>query len=213
MNRPPPYSKKKLDTLRDLLEQRFALGHGMLLGTFAVTSRKAHLEPREQPGLIHVLMEKDAGETYLEHTENDKFVHIDVFHQPAEINISDVAGRLRSVVFRFLQAITPDFRNLHEEDELAALSMARQIHLVTGAGEGTVLEPLLQVYPPPARRNSHVHILAKLAPKHYSLVPCIIEETQKSLVFQGAKLRPVRQIIHIHAKKTKVNYGSNNPQL
>lgn len=202
MNRPPPYSKKKLDIAREQLEQVFALGQGMLVGSSAVVSRKAHLEPREQPGMVHILLGKDAGETYLTPSEYEKFVHIDVFHQPAEINIADLAGRIRNAIHRFLAVINPDLQTPPEEQEVVALNLAQRIRLVTGAGEGTVFEPLQQVYPPPARRNSQVHILAKLPPKYYALVFCIVAETAKTLAYQGVKLRPVRQIIHIHTKKS-----------
>lgn len=203
MNRPPPYSKKKLEDIRDQLEQYFALDRGVIIGASAVVSRKAHLEPRDKPGLVHILLEKDAGVTYLGRDEYDNFVHIDVFHQPAEVSITDLAGRIRNGIYRFFQVISPVTGTPPEEREIAVASLARRIHLVTGAGEGTVLEPLLQVYPPPARRNSHVHILADLLPKHYSMVYCIITETQKALVCQGVKQRPVDRIIHIHAKKNK----------
>lgn len=201
MNRPPPYSKKKLDSIKDQLEKIFAQGQGVIIGSSAVASRKAHLEPREHPGLVHILLGKDAGETYLSQLEYDKFVHIDIFHQPAEVNITDLADRMRNTIHRFLEIINPDTRTPSEDQEVVALNLAQRIHIVTGAGEGTVFEPLRQVYPPPARRNSHVHILAKLPPKYYSLVYCLISDTSKALTYQGLKLRPVRQIIHIHTKK------------
>jgi hypothetical protein len=185
----------------DRLEQSLSLGQGLIIDSTAVVSRKAHLEPREQPGLVHVLMEKDAGITYLNLTEKDKFVHIDVFHQPAEINIIHLADRIRNGIGRVLPIIMPDPRLPPEERKQAGLELTRHIHLVTGAGEGTVLEPLLQVYPPPARRNSHVHILAKITPEFHALVFCIIEETKKALACQDVKPRPVRQLIHLHNKK------------
>lgn len=198
MNRPPPSPKPDDDRVR--MEQCFTENRGTLIGSSAVVSRKVHLEPREQPGLIHILVEKDAGRTYLSQEEYDKFVHIDVFHQSAEINIADLAGRLRNAIHRFLKQYDIQ-QPAPEERELAAINLARHIHLVTGAGEGTVLEPHRQVYPPPARRNSHVHILAQLPPRQYSFIYNIIGETEKTLRYHGVKLRPVRQIIHIHAKK------------
>ncbi len=198
MNRPPPYNKEQLVNLKNQLDQSFALGQGVIIGSSTVVSRKAHIEPREQPGLVHILIEKDAGETYMSLMEYEKVVHIDIFHYAAEIDITDLANRIRKAISRFFQIWHCELQTIPAEKELAALTLARGIHLVTGVGEGTVLEPLRQVYPPPARLNSHVHILAKISPNNYSFTHCIIEETKKSLTYQGVKLRPVQQIIHIH---------------
>ncbi len=200
MNSPPPYNRKKLDTIAEQLFQHFALGQGIIMGTSAVVSRKVHLEAREQPGLIHILKEKDAGVTYMGQVEEGKFIHIDVFHHPVEIDIVDLATQVRKAVSQYLQAI--NLPPPEGEEASAALTLARGIHIYSGACAGTAAEPLGQVYPPAMQRNNHVHILAGLPPNCCSLTFCIVKAAEKALTFQGIELRPVRQIIHLHAKKT-----------
>lgn len=209
MNTPLPYSKKKLDDIKEQLVQSFTSGQGMVMGLSAVVSRKVHLEPPHQPGLVHILTEKDAGKTYLGQVEYDKIVHIDVFHCPAEIDIVNLENHIRKSVYPFLQVINSDNQTLPDDQLLVeALKLAGGIYLVTGSCEGTLPEPHGQVYLPPIQYDTHVHILAKMPPKYYSFIYCIIEETEKALTYQGVKLRPVRQIIHIHAKTRHLPPGT-----
>lgn len=178
------------------------LGRGIIIGTSTVVSRRAHTESREQPGLVNVRMEKDAGETYLGQSEKNKFVHIYVLHHKAEIDISYLANRIRKAIYKFLQEIGPDAEILPGEFKQTALNLTRRINLLTGSGRGTILAPYYQSQLPSAQHNDHIHILANLPLKDYTFINWIIEETEKALTFQGIKLRPVKQIIHIHAKKS-----------
>jgi len=199
MHYPPHYNRNELDAVREQLAHCFAHDRGLIMGSSAVVSRKKHLESREQPGLVHVLMGKDAGKT-LGELEKDKYVHIDVFHFPAEVNIAGLAKRIKNATYQFLKELDGGSQP-PEEYEVTALTLARQIHLMTGAFAGTVAEPYHRLKSPDARHNGHVHILAKLPPKYYALVSCIIEETEKALTYQGIRLRTIRQIIHIHNRK------------
>ena len=198
MNRPPPYSKKKLDAIGEELAQCFSSGQGILFGSSSVVSRKVHIEPRERPGLVHILKEKDAGETYMYLRENDQIVHIDVLHCHAEINIAELNNHVIDATSQFLQVINPDPRLLSEPLKQAALELFQRINVMTDNPEGYQHRSLRRVSQEP---NSHIHILANLPPKYYPLIYCIVEATEKALAYQGVKLRPVKQIIHIHAKK------------
>jgi len=189
-----------MNAVKEQLGQCFDSGRATVIGTSAVVSRKAHFEPAGRPGLIHILLEKDAGEAYLSQAEKDKCVHIHILHSPVEIDVFHLANRMKNAIYRFIELTNPDARVLPEEYEQAALSLSRRIYLWTGAGAGTVFDPgkeRLQT----AGHTSHVHILANLPPKYYAFINWIIAETEKAVTFYGAKLRPVRQIIHIHAKK------------
>lgn len=177
------------------------LDRGIIIGSSTVVSRRAHTESREQPGLVNIMMEKDAGETYLGHSEKNKFVHIYLLHHPAEIDISYLANRFRKAIYKFLQATDPDAQMLPGELKQTALNLTRRIHLLTDTGRGTILALNNHSRLTTAQHNNHIHILANLPHKDYTFVNWLVEETEKALTFQGIKLRPVKQIIHIHAKK------------
>jgi len=205
-----PYSYKKLRVISQNLGSYFNLNQGVIFGNTAVVSQKVHEESDRLPGEINVFRDRDAGRNYLRLEESHQVVHVDVLHKPAEINQMDVANRVRRIIPDFLSVIDRNNDWSVEEQDFAAASLARRINLYTAMGFGTALNPDQKaIKGTDDRYTGHVHILAKLRPRYYSLVYCIIDEVERSIQYQGSELRPVIKIVH-HGKLQNIPTGSES---
>lgn len=191
------YSYQKLRVIGHSLGSFFTANQGVIMGSTAVVSKKVHRESTQKPGEIGIFRERDAGRDYLRVGEINRIVHIDVLHRPAEINQVDVANRIRKIIPAYLRVVDRNEERSAEEQELACANLTRRIHLYTGMGHGTALDPdHKSVRGTDDRYINHVHILANLRSKYYSLVYCIVDEVERSIVYQGGDLRPVLRIVH-----------------
>lgn len=207
------FLRSKLKTVTETLGKCFSRDEGIILGEASVISRKVHLEPRESEGTIHVLSDRDAGMTYLKLIEKDQAIHIDVFHHPAEINIIDLANRLRMAVSSYLDLIYEDDEEFRDEREMLMLNLTQRIYLLTSAGEGTVLNPVRNAGPPGGKLKSHVHILAKITAKHLGLIYYIVEQAEKSVTYQGCRLRPITRVVNVREMELAENFPLGVPAV
>jgi len=188
---------QKIRIIAQNLNMYFNSNQGIIMGNTAVVSQKVHQESPKKPGEIAIFRDKDAGQSYMRFEEPSRVVHIDVLHKPAEINQYDVANRIRQVVPSYLNLFDRIDDWSQQEKDLAAANLTRKINLYTGMGFGNAMNPDQKAGKGTDDRYvNHVHILATLRPRYYGLVYGIIDEVERSLLFQGAELRPVTKIIH-----------------
>ncbi len=192
------YYRAKSKSVRNTLLDCFSKNEGLILSESSVVSQKVHLEPRELEGIIYIYSARDAGLEYLKMIEKNLIIHIDVFHNPADVNIFDLANRIRFTISNYLDLTEETAQDLLPEREMLVLNLAQRIFLKTAGGEGTVLHPVPCPGPPGEEPAGHVHILAKIPEKHYGLVYFMIVEIEKAISFQGHQLRPVKKIIPVH---------------
>ena len=83
----------KAASVGNYLSLYFGQNQGVRLGESTVVSRKAHgrLPEKRVKGQIKILLNRDAGKTYLDYVDVDQVVHIDTYHKPGEINPRDAA--------------------------------------------------------------------------------------------------------------------------
>ncbi len=173
------------------------MNQGVIMGTTAVVSQKVHQESTGSLGKIGISRDRDAGQHYFNLEEPGKVVHVDVLHNTAEINQVDVANRIRQIIPAYLNTVDRNQDWSPEEQDLAAASISRGIHLQTALGFGSAIDPDQKaVRGTDDKYLNHVHLLAKLKPRYYSLVYCIIDEIERAILYQGAQLRKVIKIIH-----------------
>ncbi|PKM81353.1 MAG: hypothetical protein CVU89_10095 [Firmicutes bacterium HGW-Firmicutes-14] len=202
------YHRSKLMSTGKMIQECFSKNEGLILEDSAVVSRFFQVEPRDCEGVVHIYPARDAGVTYMKMLEKNNIVHIDVFHNPADINVFDLANRINSAIFRYLDIIEEEDMKTPVEKEVLGLNLAQRIFVKTASGEGPVIKPLRVPGPPGGTLYSHVHILAKLPVKYFGLIYCIVGQVQKAVTYQGICLRPVRKIIHIYEEESA---GENFP--
>jgi len=90
----------KAASVGNYLSLYFGQNQGVRLGESTVVSRKAHarLPEKRIKGQIKILLNRDAGKTYLDYVDADQIVHIDVYHKPGYIDPRDAA---RAIFYAF----------------------------------------------------------------------------------------------------------------
>ncbi len=197
------YQRSRVITLGRALADHLEANQGLVLGSCSVVSHNFHFEPRDAEGTVLVYSDRDAGKVFLNMVEDNQVVHIDVFHKPAEINIFDLANRILVSIAEYLDLVEGKEERLSIEREAFTLNLAQRIHLKTATGEGTVLKPFKTPGLSGGIIMSHVHILARLPQKHLGLIYSIVDQTEKTIIYQGIRLRPVSNIIHRPAERTE----------
>ncbi|WP_418789962.1 vWA domain-containing protein [Phosphitispora sp. TUW77] len=197
VNQRASYNYQKLRLISQSLAGYFDMNQGVMMGATAVVSQKAHQESLKSLGKVQVFKDKDAGQHYLNLEEPGKVVHIDVLHNSAEINQVDVANRIRQIIPNYLNTVDRNQDWSAEQQKLAAANLARAIFVQTARGFGTTINSdQKSVKDTDDRYLNHVHLLAKLKPRYFSLVYCLIDEIERAIIYQGSQLRKVTGIVH-----------------
>ncbi|MBU7005295.1 vWA domain-containing protein [Phosphitispora fastidiosa] len=196
------YQRSRVITLGKALADHLECGKGIILGSCAVVSRNFHFEPRDSEGTVIIYTDRDAGKIFFNMVENDQVIHIDVYHQPAEINVFDLANRILVSTAEYLDLVEGKEERLSIEREALTLNLAQRVHLRTATGEGTVLKPFKAPGLPGGAVMSHVHILARLPQKYLGLIYSIVDQTEKAILYQDTKLRQISNIVHHSTTRT-----------
>lgn len=197
------YRKKRLCSMDKISAQvinQISDGHGVIIGSSTVVSKKAHIEPKGCPGLVHILLAKDAGITYINQAESGRFIHIQLFHSPAEINTLHLANRVINTIYRFKLLIDPDNWKCPRECERIVTDISQNIYFCGPLRVASICDIIRNRMQLPVHRG-YIRILADIAPQHYALINWLVEEMEQAVIFHGAELEPINRLIHIHAKR------------
>ena len=205
------YHRSRSKSFKKTLQDSFFKDEGVVAGESSVISQKVHVEPPDSEGTVYIYSARDAGLTYLKLIEQHLVLHIDVFHNPADINIFDLADRIRFTISNYLDLTEDVPLEMLPEREMLILNLAQRIYLKTYRGEGTVLNPASCPSPPGAQLPGHVHILAKIPDKYYGLVYFLIDQIEKAISYQGYNLRPVNKLVPIHEQTASEEFPLGVP--
>lgn len=205
MSHQPPLLEKltpqQLNALGAQIAANLKKKQGFRLGESTVISNYDHRPNPHDPGEIRILVNRDAGQVLAQLPEPDQAVHVDVFHEPACIQIRPLSLELARTLRAYLA-----FRG-GQASSLADAQIqlyAERIYLETGAGAGNLLELLALPEEPLPRRGkvrNHVHLLLKsLSPEDITLIPCLVDTIEVELTRQGVEIRKVENILHVEKK-------------
>lgn len=174
---------------------------GVRLGESIVVSRKAHSRMPEKriKGQIKILINRDAGKSYLDYIDADQVVHIDVYHKPGEIDPSDVARAIFLCLDQYLLDEDPMMKYAEDERFRVVADYLNRIYVATRMGKGVVYD----IFQGEAHAvlegeegRDHVHILARLNRDEYKLVYIIAAAVEEVILESGVELARVRNISH-----------------
>lgn len=158
-----------------------AAGAAFRLGEAAVISTKVHLLQVHEPGIVTVLTDCDAGHVFYDRQRPGEVCHIDLFHQPAEVEHRAAADVLRTVTAAAVAA-----------GRMTA-SFADYIDVQTGTGGGRITGALAF-----GRRQSvreahlhHLHITMRRLGLCPRFLPEAIDALEQMLLKAGVRLRRV----------------------
>lgn len=202
----------KADAVGNYLSLYFGQNQGVRLGESTVVSRKAHARMPEKrlKGQIKILLNRDAGKTFLDFVDEDQVVHIDVYHKEGEIDPVAVAR----VIF---QAIDENFLEKdpmlkYNEDERFRMVMeyANKIYVTTSMGRGVLhdlCQNIVKPYIEGEEGRDHVHILARFNREEYYMVYIIAEAVEELVIASDVKLAKVRNINHGNQKQKQEDFS------
>jgi len=189
--------------LANYLKTYFDKQQGVRLGETAVVSRRVHKKSRRKFPHVQILIEQDAGKAFLQLGEPEQAVHIDVYHEPAEIQLFPLARRLWRALTAYHEEKEKDIPPLEREKAVNFFSLEQlgsRVTVATLEGEGTLLY-LVQKRQGEAVRiaedlSDHVHVLLETPEEWYDLIPLLVEEVEAAVQEQGYQLRKLMGITH-----------------
>lgn len=202
----------KAASVGNYLSLYFGQNQGVRLGESTVISRRAHTRMPEKrvKGQIKILINRDAGKTYLDYVDVDQVVHIDVYHKAGEIDPRDVARAIFWALDEHFLEKDPQLQYAEEERFKMVSGYANKIFITTNQGKGLLydlFQDLLKPYFEGEEGHDHVHILARLNREEYYLAYVIAETVEEVILASGLKLSKVRNIVHGNQKEERESYA------
>lgn len=202
----------KAAAVGNYLSLYFGQNQGVRLGESTVVSRKAHgrLPEKRIKGQIKILLNRDAGKTYLDYVDADQVVHIDTYHKRGDIDPRDIARAIfYSLEAHFLEQ-NPQLQYAEDERFRMVADYANKIFITTNGGKGTVYDLFQGIVRPFIEGEEgfdHVHILARLSREEYYLVYVIVEAVEEVVLQSDLKLSKVRNITHGNQKQAEESFS------
>ncbi|HHW40893.1 MAG TPA: VWA domain-containing protein [Syntrophomonadaceae bacterium] len=188
--------KLSLQEFDDLVQQiisNLSQGQGFRLGESTVVSHYIHKPNRSRPGEINILVNRDAGQELAQEKLPSRVIHVDVFHEPARVEIFPLARVLEETIKAY-----------QTRRQTASQDYAERIFLETGTGSGNLRELLEHAgnkISARGRNRNHVHILLKnFLQNEFDLIPCLVDTIETELARQGVEIRKVESIFHVEKK-------------
>ncbi|MFA7149057.1 MAG: VWA domain-containing protein [Syntrophomonadaceae bacterium] len=202
----------KAASVGNYLSLYFGQNQGVRLGESTVISRRAHARMPEKrvKGQIKILINRDAGKTYLDYVDVDQVVHIDVYHKAGEIDPRDVARAIFWALDEHFLEKDPQLQYAEEERFKMVSGYANKIFITTNQGKGLLYDLFQDITKPfieGEEGHDHVHVLARLNREEYYLAYVIAEMVEEVILASGLKLSKVRNIIHGNQKEERDSYA------
>ncbi|MCX5780564.1 MAG: VWA domain-containing protein, partial [Firmicutes bacterium] len=185
---------------------------GVRLGDSVVVSTKAHARMPEKKikGQIEILVNCDAGKTYLNSLDMDQIVHIDVYHLPGEIDPRGVARAIFRAIDAYLIEEDPQLQYAEEVRLKTVYDYAKRIQITTNLGKGMIYDLFqdeVDPYIEGEEGQDHVHVLARLNRDEYFLIYIIASTVEEVVLQSGLQLAQVKNITHGKQKKMQDDFG------
>ncbi len=189
-----PNSTQKV--LVDIIARVLARGEGVRIGQTTVVSRKLHVTSPGQPSVVRISVPNDAGQVFYHRREPDEIIHMDLFHQVAEVDHWRVAEAVKRATAAFLED--------HQEDGPYHGSLEDYIDIQTATGGGRVTGALNYGKKKSVRKAhlNHVHICLLLGPEMLGLLFYLVAEVEQEVLKQGFEIRRVEGLCHDRAAGT-----------
>jgi magnesium chelatase subunit D len=183
------------------MTQRLERGEGYRFGETTVVSRRVHLVSAERPGEVDIHTGADAGRVFYHRRYDGQVLHLDIFHELAEVDHRQVAQRLRAAAGRYSrQARRPGGgAGAAGEVTLANRRPADYIDIQTATGGGRITGGLSFGQGAVLRRahQTHVHVALMLSSRDFALVPHLIMAVEEEIARQGYGIRRVERLNHV----------------
>jgi magnesium chelatase subunit D len=178
--------------------QELSIGRGVRIGETALVSRRVHIIDPRCPEQAQVQCHLDAGRVFYQRSSPDDIVHIDVFHELADVDHRVAAAAIRRAVEGFsrqMSSIPGPFLAL-SGPAWSIAGLADFIDVQTATGGGRVTGSLNYGKKASLRlaHRGHVHVASYLPPEVAGLIYFIVREVECAILSSGAGLRQLERI-------------------
>lgn len=193
---------QKRMTLEEYLTTYFSKNQGIRLGETTVVSRKVHGNDSRSPGVIRIYIDTDAGQHYLNAPEDNMVIHMDVFHEPANLDPVFVARNINQGIEYYFLRLHEENRTEYPKPKVAELTklLSENIFIKTSEGQGSVFDLASKRVLTGTDRSkhslTHVHLLFSIEPKFYDSIVFIADNVEQAIINQGFEIRRVENLIH-----------------
>ncbi|HHY46542.1 MAG TPA: VWA domain-containing protein [Firmicutes bacterium] len=170
---------------------------GVRIGESTVLSRKVHTILPQDPSTVYVNAANDAGEVFYLRPRRNEILHMDVFHEPAQVDHRRIAEAIKRAVSSHLGD------PLFQQARGLLLPLPGEIldfmDIQTGTGGGRVTGTLNYGKKPSLLRahRNHVHVAAMLPDTCIALLPFIAEAIEEDVMRQGFEIRKVEHLVGV----------------
>jgi len=180
-------------------------GEGYRFGDSTVVSRRVHLVASERPGDVDIVTDADAGRVFYHRRSEGQILHIDIFHEVAEVDHREVATRLRTAVGRYAR----DFKRAEISGgatsggvSLANRRLADYVDIQTATGGGRITGGLSYGRGQTLQRAhlTHVHVAVLARERDLDMVPYLIMAVEDAVRRQGHEIRRPDRLNHISSR-------------
>ncbi len=181
------------------MQTEFRAGRGVRIGETTVASKRVHVIHPARPGEVRVVTSQDAGATFYSRRKRDEILHIDIFHDLAEVDHHSVADSVvRAVHVYFQDRLIDQARSVFFPSPSDLVNL---IDIQTGTGGGRVGGALNCGRKPSLRRAhlSHVHLAAMLPDNCLAMLFYIVFAVERAVTAQGVEIRKIESIVHEEA--------------
>lgn len=185
-------SLARLEAAVSTLAAMLADGTGVRIGESAVVSCRVHQYSPDEPEIMHILRNSDAGQVFYHRGDTNKVLHIDIFHQCGLVSPGLVAQAIKEAVEEY-------HLQLGLEKPYTAGINCDYIDIQTEGGGGRITGSLNYGQRESLRHThaNHVHLAILLAGEQLASVFYIIQAVEYAIIDSGLELRRNERIVSV----------------
>ncbi len=188
-----------LPRLARQMQAEFRMGRGVRIGETTVISKRVHVIHAANPGEVKIVTNQDAGATFYFRRRKDEILHIDVFHELAEVDHRRIADAVRRSVYGYFHdSLFAQAKGVFFPSPGDILNF---IDVQTGTGGGRAGGTLNYGRKLSLRRAhyNHVHLAAMLPENCIGLLFYLVSAVEREIGAQGVEIRKVECLAHQEA--------------
>ena len=179
------------------LARLLAAGGAARLGESAVASTRVHTTDAYNPGEVQVAADGDAGQVFYGRRALGEVLHLDVFHQVAEVEHRGVAAGVRDGIASFVRAVPRWAGGVVAPDAPTPVALEDIVDVQTATGGGRASGDLTYGSKSTLRRahQNHVH-LAVLRGEWVALLAFyLMHAVEQEVMRQGFEIRRLERVV------------------
>lgn len=192
--------RKEWERAALMIGSELASGRGLRLGETAVLSRRVHVVAPSRPAEVRVITAADAGRVFYGRRLTDEVLHLDVFHEVAQVDHRSVARVALRAIEAYLQDFGPaglDFLSGPGRPPAAGrLGDRLDVQTATGGGRATGLLAYGQKTSLREAHLTHVHLAILLEARHLPLVFYLVAAAEGAIADAGRQIRKIEKVVH-----------------